>query len=139
MAGGIARRFRVAAPQVVGDVVDGEAIVVDLGSGRYHRLVGAGALVWQAVAEGRTPPTTGPVGGLVAALLEAGLIVPESDAGDRAVVAGAADAGAADWPAIEDDGRLALESFDDLADMLLLDPIHEVDPDAGWPTPVRPA
>ncbi len=121
------QRVRVAAPQVVADVVDGEAIIVDLGSGRYHRLAGSGAVVWQALSEGRTPPGSGPVAALVTALVDAGLVVPDGSA-----------APSPGFPDIVDDGSLVLESFEDLADMLLLDPIHEADPDAGWPTPATP-
>ena len=31
------------------------------------------------------------------------------------------------------DSTLRLERFEDLADMLALDPVHDVDPKAGWP------
>ena len=30
-----------------------------------------------------------------------------------------------------------LEKFTDMADLLLLDPIHEVDAETGWPQPVQ--
>lgn len=128
MTGPATVRYRVRAPQVVADVVDGEAIVVDLASGRYHRLTGAGADVWQALIDGCPPPSAGAAADLVAALLAAELIEPDPGA-----------AGPAEWPAVVEDGSLALESFEDLADMLLLDPIHDADPDLGWPTPSAPA
>jgi hypothetical protein len=28
-----------------------------------------------------------------------------------------------------------VESFTDMADLILLDPVHDVDPDKGWPLP----
>jgi len=120
------RAFRGAAPQVVADVVDDEVIVVDLASGRYHRLEGAGARVWVALAAGAVPPVQGPASELVATLLAEGLVVAVDAPQD-----------APPWPELGDDGSLHLDSFDDLADMLLLDPIHDVDPVHGWPTAVE--
>jgi hypothetical protein len=40
--------------RAVGKVIDGEAIIIDLVSGAYFSITGIGAVVWQAIEEGRT-------------------------------------------------------------------------------------
>ena len=48
------RRFRVAAPGVVADIIDGEAIIMNLNRGAYYSLTGTGAAAWQLLAGGTT-------------------------------------------------------------------------------------
>jgi hypothetical protein len=38
---------------VVGEVIDGEAIIIDLGSGAYYSMPGAGGYLWALLEEGR--------------------------------------------------------------------------------------
>src|SRR5262249_5242445 len=62
----------------------------------------------------------------VASLLDEGLIRPRDGA-----VSGQALKPLAAWDA----AALKVESFNDMQDMLTLDPIHEIDDDYGWPRP----
>ena len=39
-------RFRIAGSQIVADVIEGEAIVMDLSKGAYFSLQGSGAAMW---------------------------------------------------------------------------------------------
>ena len=39
---------------VVGEVIDGEAIVIDLGTGAYYSLGGVGGLIWSLIEKGRS-------------------------------------------------------------------------------------
>jgi hypothetical protein len=39
--------------QVVGEVIDGEAIIIDLASGVYYSMPGAGGYLWALLEEGR--------------------------------------------------------------------------------------
>ncbi len=48
------RRFRLAAPGVVADIIDGEAIIMNLNLGAYYSLAGTGAGAWQLLASGAT-------------------------------------------------------------------------------------
>lgn len=133
--------FAVNYPNVVAEVFEGEVVVVDLESGQYFSLAGTGAAIWSEVIGGRTieqvaqavvdTHDTGDVDVLaetirfVAQLLEQNLVVPgpaAADAGERTVVLEARPAFVAP----------ALQIYNDLQDILLLDPIHEVD-QAGWP------
>jgi len=87
-------------PDVLDEVFDGEAVLVNLRTGRYYALDTAATEVWRAVVAGERP-------------------LPEPDG----------------------DGGAAMQVFTDMEDILLLDPIHDVDYDAsGWPSrPAAPA
>jgi hypothetical protein len=133
-------RFRLNSPQVVSETVDGEAIVVNLDSGTYFSIKGDGVLVWNAILNGATVEEltaavsaqagadTGQVEASMAAFCESlaaeGLIAARTDAADAPVL-DFASAGA---------GLLepAFESYNDMQDLILLDPVHEV-AEQGWP------
>jgi hypothetical protein len=140
-------RFHPNSPRVIGEVIDDEAILIDLETGSYFSLVGSGALIWSAIEHGAT------VDEMVAALDAVCGGVP-SDAGlqvaafvgdlrdSHLIVAGASAAPAVPPPApagpISSAGPHTFEPpaitrFDDMQELILLDPIHEVDPSEGWP------
>lgn len=126
------QRFCIAA-NVASETIDGESIVIDLKSGAYFSFQGWSAWAWEALIAGETVGAiTAAFGGIdgvdgfVASLTSAGLI------SDRA-----SDVAPSATPAQPTDSVTApiAERFDDLADMILLDPVHEVDRNAGWPRP----
>lgn len=125
--------------------LDDEVIAINLETGAYYALAGPAADVWtlaagggstdEIVAELDTRYDTDAdtlrrdVDAFVGELVDQGLAASTADtpttAGD---VAGLPAAGASAQPY----AAPSLTRYDDLADLLLLDPIHEVD-DAGWP------
>jgi hypothetical protein len=132
-------QYRINAPGVVSEVIDGEAVIMNLKSGQYFSAQGAGALVWEWLAQGvpataiasslaqRYGQPVEEVQGAVAAfeasalsheLLRASLEPPTEVAWPEAVPAS--------WI------PPALAAYSDMQDLLLLDPIHDVG-DAGWP------
>jgi hypothetical protein len=140
-----ATRYAVRAPAVVHEVIDGEAVIINLESGAYFSADGASAVAWQGIAGGASPADlaamiaeryegdgatiAAAVEGFVETLLHAGLIRPAElgDANSPAELPAAAAR-----PAF---AGLALRGFTDLQELLLLDPIHEVD-ETGWPAPL---
>jgi hypothetical protein len=132
--------FEVLSRQIVSEIIDGEAVILDLHSGRYHTTEGVGAVVWHVAADGmrrrdivaacraRFPDEPGveqDIDALLDTFVAAGLLTPlESpmDAGDHEP----------SWPAAYQTPRL--DTYDNLADMMALDPIHDVDA-VGWPSP----
>jgi len=138
--------WRSRSEHVMAEVLDGEAVIIDMASGRYHAASGVAGTIWEAVAAGRS------LDGVMADVRRFHSGVPE-DAADQvtrfldslaaaglAVVVEADDAP----PARDDaDPRVTpwrppvLESHDDLQDLLLLDPVHEVT-EAGWPHAAPP-
>lgn len=110
---------------VLSEVVAGEAVVIHLGTGRYYALDRAGTAVWEAVSGAAvSDATASPVAAFVDRLVEEQLLV----VGAGAAVASALDAGL-------DGAEPGMRAFDDLADLLLVDPIHDVTvDDLGFPT-----
>lgn len=136
--------FKVNTPPVVHQTLDGEVIVVNLDSGTYYSIAGTGAEIWGAIESGATLEETvdhvlGRYEGesahveravvrFVEELVRAELITP--GANDRRAVqaAGAATQTAASLPFQEP----VLIEYTDMQELLMLDPIHEVD-EQGWP------
>ena len=132
--------YRVNATHVVSDVFDdGEAAVIDLRSGSYFSLNPTGALLWPLLVEGTTTAalvehagrvTTGEddptlaVEAFLAALLGEDLVEAVDDVADEATPEPTAEP----VPFVAPE----LQRFDDLQELLLLDPIHDVSTE-GWP------
>jgi hypothetical protein len=137
------KQLTINAPHVVHDTIDGETILIHLGTGTYYSLDGVGAKIW--------------------GLLVAG--VPQSDVAsgcdaDRAAVEQAVESLVGellreelltlfteDAEPPEPSSQLAepepavvvpfvapvLRKYTDMQEFMLVDPIHDVDVDAGWP------
>lgn len=133
--------WRANAPDVISESIDGETIILHLGNGFYFSVGGSGALAWQLLSESVPVARTAE---LVAAAFEAtgvdvldavtgfadelsaeGLLV---EAGAGAATSGSAPAG----PPLPWESP-TLSKFTDMEDLLLLDPVHEVSPQQGWP------
>jgi coenzyme PQQ synthesis protein D (PqqD) len=69
-------RFRVTSDAVGAKVIDGEAIIVNVLTGRYHSIDGSGAIVWELLASGHN---ANEVSGQLAARYGVGLDAALSD------------------------------------------------------------
>jgi Coenzyme PQQ synthesis protein D (PqqD) len=141
-------RFRVAAPEVIHQTIDGEVILVHLTRGTYHSLRGSGAFLFDPLVRGASiadlaavlsAGTDGDVSRIEAAvsrfvqdLRRDGLIVTAVDEAGGDGAAAAPPASSTKQPFEEP----RLETFTDLQDLLLTDPIHDVEP-PGWPNVAR--
>ena len=128
--------YRVNEPQIIHQTVDEETVVVDLGTGSYFSLRGSAQVIWSALERGLDVP------GVVRE------VAGRYD-GDRADIAGAVQAfvtelvddklivaANADAPAVASEAQAdgaAVGPYDDLQDLILLDPVHEVSEEEGWP------
>ncbi|MGV8838927.1 MAG: hypothetical protein ACWA6X_01345 [Bauldia sp.] len=129
-------RFEAAGPDVVAEDFGGEIVVLNLANGRYFSLPGLSAGLWRDLAAGCTPAS------LLALSRAAG---PAMEAAVEAVTAGLVAEGllrprAAPAPVVPPQTAFAaaaeppvMESYDDMADLILADPIHDVDENVGWP------
>lgn len=116
-------------PDVIDEVFDGEAVLIHLRRGTYYALDARATEVWRLVAgdvpvdEILTRRAEDDVLPFLARLVDEQLVVADGDLP----------------PAAPPNGRAVpgLQVFTDLEDMLVLDPIHDVDPVSGWPQ--RPA
>jgi len=146
------RRFRLNSPSVISETLDaeavasdGEAIVVNLSTGIYYTIKGDGIHLWNAIIGGvsaeelvdlvaaRTGATRDrceeAVTNFYAELLEEDLIAMRN--GDEAPPTSVGEAALAGAGA----GLLepTLARHPDMQDLILLDPVHEVSTDLGWP------
>ena len=133
--------------KVYADYAEGQYIVLNHVTGEYYSFDRASSAVLGALLSGADESSVtaaflekyGPdcgaapaVAKFVAELLEAGIITAAAGEAIPAAEAGAAHIGEiADKTMPE----LGFEAFSDVADLLLMDPIHEVDEEMGWPVP----
>lgn len=147
-------RFQTHGPEVTHQTIDGEVIVLNLNTGAYYSMEGTAAAIWQAAI-------AAPLGEVVRALQEHYAADPahiEAEARrfltecctEELLVPRGSDAGNGSQPDnfnVSTPGQPlttpatktpfeapALHRYNDMTDLLLLDPIHEVD-EAGWPLP----
>jgi hypothetical protein len=134
-------RYRSNAPRFVDETVDGEALIMDMVKGTYYSCVGSSAYAWNLLSRGI------PVADVAADLAER-YSLTEGDARrdvdafvqslvtEEMLVASDGPAPSTADPATpvapSEYAPLALERFTDLADLILLDPVHDVT-EAGWP------
>lgn len=140
------QRFRVNTPTVTHEIIDGEAVIINLDSGNYYSLVEEGSFIWSLVEKGANAnelqnvilqtyqgdahEIDRGVEELLAQLQQENLIVPIDGAGDRFELQ-APDKTNHEKPSFNPP---SLNKYSDMQELLLLDPIHDVD-DAGWPKP----
>ncbi len=129
--------YEVRSRDVVAEDFDGEFVVLDLLNGKYYSLAGGAAVLWRALLAGHSLHSLGaglPAGDsrcadaaeTVAALVANGLLVPRSEPAPPAPAEFVAEF-------VRTQGPYVIDAFDDLAELLVADPVHDVDPEAGWP------
>ncbi len=137
--------YRINRPRVVYETIDGESVMIDFDTGNYYSLNPIGSAIWDLVDAGASTDEIvqtlnrrydasqaqiqQAVDRLLSELQQKGLLVPDGSDRERPV------------PLLPSDPtefeRLSfvtpqLCEYSDMQDLLLLDPIHEVD-EAGWP------
>jgi hypothetical protein len=133
------QKYSTVVPNTACELFDGELVIAHYGSGLYYSVSESGALIWQGLRHGLTDADVAAwlaghfagqadevraqVSAFIARMRDQGLLIPDST-----VAAGP------DLPVLNG-GRFEapiLEQFDDLQELLLVDPVHEVD-STGWP------
>lgn len=137
-------RFRLNSPDVLQERIEGEVIVVHVLTGSYYSLLGSGAAIWSDILRGVDAETiidqfvasgsenrvtvSAEVHRFLGELWDEQLVVVYEPGATVAPVPG-------DAPA--PDGLVpfeppSLQKYSDMQEILLVDPIHEVD-SGGWP------
>ncbi len=139
------RRFRVNAPAVASEIIDGEAVIMNLRTGAYFSTRGSGSLLWNWIEQGipedvlasalrrSYADADGEVDRTLAVFLTQLL---EHELIREIPLQGPIPAPEPEIPVTG--ARFAppvLEVFTDMQDLLLLDPIHDVSEEEGWPAP----
>jgi hypothetical protein len=143
----MAKAFRIIAEHVVSEVIDGEAVIMDLRTGNYFSATGAGAPMWEDLEAGRSYDQM--LQSLIARYPIASRTL--TDSLDRFLADLVANKLVEEMTVEEssDDNRVSnghdtsfaanvfeppvLTMHTDMQDLLMLDPIHDVD-STGWPT-----
>jgi hypothetical protein len=137
----------VNAPVVVGEIIDDEAVILNLQTGLYFNTAGSGAEIWAGLEQGanldalasrltrRFALSHDAAREAVSAFLETlrhyALVRTEDGPGEAAAVA---QTGGGTEPFVPP----VLGTHSELDDLLRLDPIHDVD-QMGWPIANRDA
>jgi hypothetical protein len=134
--------FRINTPTVVSETVDREVVMIHLDTGNYYSLRNTGALIWDALERGASVASIAAaldatsnngadigavVGTFVDELISEELIVRADDAPPRTSATVEHPPGPFELP--------VLEKYTDMQQLILLDPVHEVDEGEGWPRP----
>ena len=126
--------FKIASQDVVFEDFDGDLVVLNLKSGQYFGFNISASAIWGALIKGADtgeivqviPAHQEQVAGFIQTLLEAELLAPSDQVSSPIS------------PELKA-GLLAISEapvvsiFDDLADLIVADPIHDTDEEQGWP------
>ncbi len=132
-------KYRVNTPKVIHQTFETEVVIVNLESGNYYSVGGSGIEIWRRLQEGQR------IGEIVAGL---------GANGESSKVTAFVEVLKAEQLIVKDTAEVettasrperapapfvppSLEKFTEMRDLLLLDPIHEMD-EAGWPKLVPP-
>jgi len=145
------RTFVFNSPPVTHQTIDGEVVIINLQNGSYYSLRDTAATIWALVEQGadlerivgffRENYKTGPdsdgdelqncVTAFINALCDEGLIAENPYQGN---VATPSQPAPVPCPVDAVFRRPEFEKYDDLQDLVMLDPIHQVS-EQGWPHP----
>jgi coenzyme PQQ synthesis protein D (PqqD) len=140
--------YEPAGQDIVSEEIDGEVIIVNLKNGNYYSLTHSATVIWAGIQEhatleqirdrllvrytGDTASIRQGLVELIKALEAEQLITQRSAAEETSPVDGSTPA---ELPVGEKETYLppVFERFTDMGDLLLLDPVHEVEDEKGWP------
>lgn len=138
--------FKISPSQIAHETIDGEVVIIHLKNGSYYSLQNVGANIWNLLDnganvteiitqithqyEGNRNEIENAVNQLISKLQEENLIevATSEDIARKSGIEIAAEVQAEKLPF----QTPVLEKYNDMQDLLLLDPIHEVD-ETGWP------
>jgi hypothetical protein len=142
------RVYCIETAEVVSDIIDGEAIMLHRFYGDYFSTDGVGGLIWQWIGEGRSRSQ-------ILSMLNARFSASPAEIATavdsfladlvthklvREIIEGDESATETIEPQTNPEAefvRPTLHVYSDIRNMVLLDPIHDVDENIGWPMPKR--
>lgn len=138
--------YLTANDQIIHETIDGEAMIVNLIDGTYYSTAGSGAFLWPLIVGGHSIEEcvrscqseydcsdvvvlSGEIERFVSELLTEGLILENvAEKSSLELLESNGQEPSAEFVAP------ILHKYSDMQDLLLLDPIHDVD-ESGWPHP----
>lgn len=122
------------------DMADGQAVVINFLSGIYYGTTALGSVILERLVNGKAPEEivkavknlpdcpedfASQMDAFLASLREKEILLP----GDTQPGGGEA----IDSMALADGFTLTLDEFSEVQDLILADPVHDVDVEQGWP------
>ena len=127
--------FKINDSKIISETLEGETILINLETGHYYSLNKTATIVWEKIQSKASMVSIAgffkghekDISEFIESLVTGGLIIKANDS--IASVNGSSTAGA-----IFDGDYIVpvMTKYDDMKEMLLADPIHDVD-NAGWP------
>lgn len=129
----------VATPDCVAEDFGGEVVALNLETGYYFSLLGLAGAIWRDLAAGHAtqeitrvlfaiqPELGQRASEFIAELVERGLMRPAPNGGvvpQQIECRELAARGATE---------IVFETYDDMRDLVMTDPVHDVDEESGWP------
>lgn len=141
--------YRVNSPHIVHETIDGETIIMDLRTGNYYSIEWPGTLIWEFIAkagnldglmhclsneEGLSRDAISGLQTFITSMVKEELLVEFSGEG---AISEIPDNIRQEIKKVAQNFKTPeLNKYTDMQDMLLLDPIHDVD-EKGWPEPKK--
>ena len=138
-------RYRINSPKVISETLEGESIILNYETGAYYSLNDAATEIWECISKEK--PVSGimdhlssvyqtsgqdvqkAVESFIERLKTEALIVASQSSAASVPVTGTEKSSSPEKRVFEEP---SFEKFTDMEDLLLLDPIHEVN-EEGWP------
>lgn len=130
-------RYKINAPSVVSEVIDGEAVIVNMDNGNYYSIDDSGAFIWDLLCQGANSDdlvglveksyassdvdVRAIISEIIGEFLKEELLVKAEDGAGES---------SRDFKAGSFDHSFSvplLKKYTDMEELLLLDPIHEED------------
>lgn len=140
----LSERYELAAPSCVADDFGGEIVAINFNDGLYFSLRGMAYAVWQDLIAGHSPQRIIEALATVDATLATATAAFIADLERRGLIRASAVPAVTDVPALsvplaqQAAEPPVLEAFNDMADLIGTDPIHEADEQLGWPVRREP-
>jgi len=115
------KKYTINTRKAISETIEGETIIIDLETGSYYSMNPSATALWNAILEENLIPVDKKnILDFVQNLESEGLILESSSSADKPL---------ADISQFSDP---KLEKYDDMQEMLLADPVHDVE-NTGWP------
>ncbi|MEC4985092.1 MAG: PqqD family protein [Oscillatoria sp. PMC 1076.18] len=134
--------FQINAPTVVHETIDEEVVIINLDKGDYYSLVNTGTEIWNAITQGLSTDSIfqiiveryeGEIDTIQTAIQDFINQLQQEELIVAAEEENNTNPPAPQTPTTKDEfAPPMLQKYSDMQDLLLLDPIHEVD-ESGWP------
>ncbi|HRZ43235.1 MAG TPA: hypothetical protein P5228_11095 [Bacteroidales bacterium] len=145
--------YTLNAPYIVHETIDGETIVMNLKNGFYYSFTGIGPAIWELIMAGAShdqirtimsqsfgslmPDFEEVLNSFITELKTNEIILESQEPLFTHTDAGLKSLASSDLFAPETAKPPVFHRYTDMQDVLLLDPIHDVD-EKGWPEPKTP-